>query len=239
MEAPKMETPANPPSETPENPPSEAPNKDESFLRESVMFLRDICIILVVVLLVRAYLVAPFRISGSSMESNYFNGEFILVNKLAFDGLGMHIGNHQRGDVVVIEPHADNGRQFYIKRIIGLPGEKLKLEDGKVFIQKAGTFAFVQLNETYLDEKNFGKTFPGKTGGQTLFEIPEGEYFIMGDNRNASADARDCFYSCTVPGSTHYIYGKDIVGKVWITLGALHVFDEFSIGQRQYDGSIA
>lgn len=236
--APTTPTPLATETSTSENHAEGAGKKPESLMRESILFLRDICIILVVVLVIRAYLVAPFRISGSSMENNYFNEEFILVDKLSFTGLGMKLGEPERGDVVVIEPHADNGRQFYIKRILGLPGEKLKIEDGNVFIQKAGSSEYVQLNETYLSEKNLGKTYPGKTSSQKEFDIPAGEYFIMGDNRNASADSRDCFYSCSTANSTHFIRKGDIVGKVWITLGALHVFDQFSIGQRQYDGTI-
>lgn len=225
---------------TPEagNSQSESQHKPDSLLRESILFLRDICIILLVVLMVRAYLVAPFRISGSSMENNYFNEEFILVDKLSFTDLGLKFGEPERGDVVVIEPHADNGRQFYIKRIIGLPGEKLKIENGYVYIQKVGSSSYVQLNEAYLSEKNLGKTYPGKSDPTTEFDIPAGEYFIMGDNRNASADSRDCFYTCSSWGSSHFIKKEGIVGRVWLTLGALHVFDQFSIWQRQYDGTV-
>lgn len=133
----------------------ESSKKPDSLIRESILFLRDITIILIVVLTIRAFLVAPFRISGSSMENNYFNGEFILVDKFSFTDFGIKINEPQRGDVVVIEPHAENGRQFYIKRIIGLPGEKLKIEDGKVAIQKVGSDTYTTLNETYLSEKNF------------------------------------------------------------------------------------
>lgn len=154
------------------SPADEASKKPDSLIRESILFLRDITIILLIVLTVRAFLVAPFRISGSSMENNYFNSEFILVDKLSFADFGIKIAEPQRGDVVVIEPHAENGRQFYIKRIIGLPGEKLKIEDGKVSIQKVGSSSYVTLNETYLSEKNFGKTYPGKSSNQSVFEIP-------------------------------------------------------------------
>lgn len=73
-----------------EIPPAENTVKPVSLLRETVIFLRDICIILIVVLTIRAYLVAPFRISGSSMLSNYFDGEFILVDKLNVNAFGMN-----------------------------------------------------------------------------------------------------------------------------------------------------
>lgn len=224
-------------TETPLDTPAETMKKQEPLLREWILFLRDICIILVVVLTVREYLLAPFRISGASMESSYFNGEFILIDKLSFDHFGIQIGQPKRGDVVVIEPHAEADRRYYIKRIIGLPGESVKIEDGNVFLKKVGATEYVQLNETYLNAENLGKTHPGQSSGDNEFHIPEGEYFIMGDNRNHSADARDCFYSCSIPGSSHYIKKADIVGKVWMTLGALKIFDDFSYGLRAEDGT--
>lgn len=133
----------------------------QSPLHEWTLFLRDICIILVVVLVMRTYLVAPFRISGSSMESNYFNGEFILVDKFSFaDFWGKRFNEPKRGDVVVIEPHAENGKQFYIKRIIGLPGETLKIENGRIFIKKTSSETFTEIDERYLSPLNYGKTYP-------------------------------------------------------------------------------
>lgn len=224
----------------PESPlvtPAETTKKHEPLLREWILFLRDICIILIVVLTVREYLLAPFRISGESMESSYFDREFILIDKLRFDLFDIQIGEPKRGDVVVIEPHAEIDKKYYIKRIIGMPGESLKIEDGYVYIKKAGATEYVKLNESYLNEENLGKTQPGLSSGKSEFEIPADGYFIMGDNRNHSADARDCYRTCTAKNASHYIKSEDIVGKVWMTLGAFRIMDDFSYGRRNEDGS--
>ena len=131
---------------------------------EWIAFLRDIVIILVLVVFVRTYVAAPFRISGSSMEENYHDGEFIVVDKFSYANFGLFtVGNPNRGDVVVIKPHADNGKDFYIKRIIGLPGESVKLENGSVYIKQVGAKDYTMLNETYLSAINFGKTLPGRS----------------------------------------------------------------------------
>ncbi len=143
-------------------------------LREWTLFLRDICIILVVVLTVRAYLIAPFRISGSSMEESYHNGEFILVDKFSYANFGIKIiGDPERGDVVVAQPHAQNGKDFYIKRVIGIPGDTIQLQNGKVEVKQSGATEFVPLDENYLSAVNNGKTFPGRSSPDTVFEVPE------------------------------------------------------------------
>lgn len=203
---------------------------ENNTLREWTLFLRDICIILAVVLIIRSYVVAPFRISGSSMEESYHNDEFILVDKFSYADFGFkRVGDPLRWDVVVAQPHAQNGRQYYIKRVIGTPGDTIRIKDGVVQIKTAWASEFTSLNETYLSAANFGKTFPGKSSGDALFEVPSGHYFLLGDNRNGSADSRDCFFSCGTADSSHFIKREDIVGKLWMTLGALKIFNTFSI----------
>lgn len=98
-------------------------------LQEITLFFRDLVIIFVVVIFVRTFIAAPFQISGSSMEESYHSGEFILVNKFSYADFGLaKIGNPVRGDVVILRPHAANGKEYYIKRIIGMPGDTVKFE---------------------------------------------------------------------------------------------------------------
>ncbi len=197
---------------------------------EWIAFLRDIVIILVLVIFVRTYIAAPFRISGSSMEDNYHNGEFIIVDKFTYADFGaFKVGDPKRGDVVVIKPHADNGKDFYIKRVIGIPGDDIKIDNGFVYLKKSGAKDFVMLIENYLSPVNYGKTMPGRTSNDSTFHVPEGQYFLLGDNRNGSADSRDCFYSCSVGNTTHFIHRDDIVGDLWATLGSVKVFQSFDI----------
>ncbi|MFZ4461958.1 MAG: signal peptidase I [Patescibacteria group bacterium] len=223
--SPIPETPSKEISET-----STPSNTSPSKLDEGIAFLRDIVIILLLVIFVRSYLAAPFRISGSSMEENYHDGEFIIVNKATYLDLGFtQFGNPKRGDVVVIKPHADIKKDFYIKRIIGLPGDEIKIDNGFVFLKKPGTKDFIQLNETYLSPANFGKTLPGRSSKDSSYLVPDGQYFLLGDNRNGSSDSRDCFYSCTTGNTTHFIHRSDIVGDLWATLGSVKIFENFDI----------
>lgn len=117
-------------------------------MRDIIKFFRDVTILILIVLLIRSFLVTPFRISGQSMEPNYRHGSYILVDKwsylnfathfeslkntekegslinslLSFLGnLPIHIGDPKRGDAVVIKPHVDKTREYYLKRIIAIP----------------------------------------------------------------------------------------------------------------------
>ncbi|MDP2103395.1 MAG: signal peptidase I, partial [Candidatus Gracilibacteria bacterium] len=92
----------------------------DSRYQEVVAFIRDVIIIVISVLLVRTYLVAPFQISGDSMEANYHDKEFILVNKFSYADFGaFRVSDPVRGDVVILRPHAANGKEYYIKRVVG------------------------------------------------------------------------------------------------------------------------
>ncbi len=195
--------------------------------KEAILFLRDICIILAIVLFVKGYIGSPFRISGSSMETSYHNGEFIIVDRISYGDFPFwKVGNPARGDVIVIRPHTDNGKEYYIKRLIGLPGDEIKIENGNVYLKSVGTEVFVELQEGYLSPANKGKTYPGRTSRESTFRVPLGQYFLLGDNRNGSADSRDCFYSCNTGATSHYIDRKDIVGRLYLSLGVINLLDK-------------
>jgi signal peptidase I len=104
------------------------------------------------------------------------------------------ISEPERGDIVIFK-FPDDESQKFIKRIIGLPGEKVVIEDGKIYINDAE----VPLEETYLKEEWVVGTGPYE------FNVPEGCYFVMGDNRNDSNDAR--FWDNT------YVTAAEIIGK--------------------------
>ena len=222
-------------------------------IRELISFFRDLVIILIFVLFIRMFLVTPFQINGTSMETNYHNGEYILVDKFSYlnlpvtyerDSTGdslminiekfilsnipVHIWDPSRWDVVVITPHADKDREYYIKRVIGLPGDTIKFENGEVFIrQSSGSGEFVKLNETYLSPSNKGNTYLDIGIHQSMFKIPEWYYWVMGDNRTGSADSRQCFRSCSGKGeSAHFISRKDIVGTVLLDFGYFNIISD-------------
>ena len=85
--------------------------------------------------------------------------------------------------MAIIKPHAANGKEYYIKRVIGLPGDTVKFEDGEIYIKTRTSQDFIKLNEDYLSPENKGKTYLPLDINETEFLVPENEYFLMGDNR--------------------------------------------------------
>lgn len=128
--------------------------------------------------------------------------------------------------MVILRPHAANGKEYYIKRVIGLPGDTVKFEGGNVSLKVAGNSDFRELDEGYLSPLNKGKTFLPMDVKETEFLVPEGQYFTMGDNRNNSSDSRSCFMSCSVSGSTHFVSRENIVGKLFVDFGYINIFRE-------------
>ena len=162
----------------------------KSFWRE---VLETVLLTVMIFFLVKG-LVANFRILGTSMEPNFHTDQLVLVNKAAYFHVdinswlklipGVHpdsqnitwlFGGPTRGDVVIFEP-PDVVNEDYIKRVIGLPGDKVEVKNGKVFV-----------NDTALDEP-YIKEAPFSPYSATV--VPPGHLFVMGDNRNASRDSR-------------------------------------------------
>lgn len=124
-------------------------------------------------------------------------------------------------------------RKYFIKRVIGLPGEMLKISDGKVYIKEVGAEDFYELNEAfYLNDDNLGNTTIRGDRDEVIYQIPENRYFVMGDNRNHSTDSRTCFQSCSV--RTNYIGPNEIIGKLFLDLGYFN-FASLSFTHPEYD----
>ena len=142
--------------------------------------------------LVKTFIISFFIVEGASMEPTLFNNEKVLVNKVAaWSGLV----DHQ--DIVVIRDEKND--KYYVKRIIGLPGEKVEIEDDILYINDK------QKEEPYLPEKNEEVDLlkMNTTGDFEAVKVPEDHYFVMGDNRLDSRDSRN---------GLGYIKEGDIVG---------------------------
>jgi signal peptidase I len=182
-------------------------------------------IILIVVMFIRTYLVAPFQISWSSMETSYHDQEFIIVNKFSYASLlNLSVWDPVRWDVVIFRPHASNGKEYYIKRVVWMPWDTVKFKDWEVYIKKSWSAKFIKLNEDYLSPVNKWKTFLPFDVKETEFTVPAGEYFLEWDNRNNSSDSRSCFMSCSISWSSHYIKRSDIVWRVFIDFWYFNIF---------------
>jgi signal peptidase I len=153
--------------------------------------LREVVITVLIAVAVFALLrltVQSYTVVMSSMQPNFQDGECIMVNKLSYRSSGP-----QRGDVIIFDPPFDSEYPF-IKRVIGLPGDTVEINDGKVSI-----------NGTPLEEDEYIAAQPNYT--MSAQEVPESEYFVLGDNRNHSNDSHSGW---TVPRD-------NIIGKAWFT----------------------
>ncbi len=156
--------PQNIPLERTQSSPEERP-----FLNFLVDVLETLILSVVLFFLINA-LSARIKVDGSSMEPTLHNGEFILVSKVNYK-----VGEPQRGDVVVFD-FPRNITQEYIKRVIGLPGEQIRIDGGKVYVDGQPMMEpYIQTAPTY----------------QGNWEVPEGNLFVLGDNRNNSSDSHN------------------------------------------------
>ncbi|HYV85088.1 MAG TPA: signal peptidase I [Patescibacteria group bacterium] len=153
-------------------------------------------IALIFALFVRTYLFQMFKIPSASMEDTLLIGDHVLVNKFAlaplaypFERQFLPLAAVRRGDIVIFRyPH--DPQQDYVKRIIGLPGDTLKILDQIVYIQPAGTEGFSAMTEPYSVHKHPGEV-PDNLMNFGPIRVPDGQYFAMGDNRDDSLDSRE------------------------------------------------
>ena len=157
--------------------------------------LRDVIFAGVIAILIVGFVMQPVRVEGQSMMPKLHDQDRIFVNKFIYP-LREWIGDKEpikRGDIVVLL-YPDDPSKSYIKRVVGLPGEEVNVENGRLYING------MQIDEPYLDSEYLSSdSMPGSV------HVKEHHYFVMGDNRRNSSDSR---YWGLVPEK--YIYGKAI-----------------------------
>lgn len=162
-----------------------------------------------IILPVRYFLVQPFVVAGVSMEPNFEDGQYLIIDELTF-----HLRDPERGEIVVFHPPSSAVKQFYIKRVIGLPGETVEVNDGKITIYNdANPNGFV-LNEPYIQDY---------TPGRDSETLGPNEYYMMGDNRDASFDSR----------AFGPVPRDNFIGRVWIRGLPLDKIGSFPVPEYQ------
>lgn len=179
--------------------------------KEIVEWIKALAIASILVFLIRWFLFAPFVVDGESMEPNFESGERLVVNKIIYS-----IREPQRGEVVVF--HVPQEGRDFIKRVIAIPGDKVKVDGDDVYING------VKQEEPYLKQAieqahkegrlyNIGPSFPNESFSNDT--VPAGSFLALGDNRSNSEDSR----------MIGYISEKELVGRADVIFWPLNKID--------------
>jgi signal peptidase I len=159
----------------------------------------------IIFVVLQTFVAQPFQVRQVSMLNTIEDGQYVLVDKLT-----PHFDGYHRGDIIVFTPPAnaevESGKP-YIKRIVGVAGDKVAIHDGQVFVN--GT----ALAEPYLYSVD-GKAQPTVAHGTATWDVPTGDLFVMGDHRERSSDSRD-FGPITI---------SSVVGRAWLRYWPLAAF---------------
>lgn len=168
--------------------------KKENLFKEVLKFS---LIAILIVAPIRIFVAQPFVVSGASMEPTFQSSEYLIVDQLSY-----HFQEPSRGEVIIFK-YPNDPSVFFIKRIIGLPGETVEARDGKVFIKNESLIDGFRIEEPYIKED---------TNDSFTLALEESEYFVMGDNRMHSSDSR-----VWGPLERKFIVGKTLVRLLPIT----------------------
>lgn len=179
---------------------TEAGEEKPSALREIISWVLYFAVAIIAALLIKNYLIINANVPTGSMENTIMPGNRLIGNRLAYIN-----SEPERGDIVIFK-YPDNEEETYVKRVIGLPGETITIENAKIYINGADE----PLEEAYLKEEWVEET------GVYTYEVPEDCYLVLGDNRNNSWDAR--YWTNT------YVSKEKILGEAIFTYWPLNQF---------------
>jgi len=152
----------------------------KNFFLLAFELLKIVTISLIIIIPIRHFLIQPFYVKGASMEPNFHDHEYLIIDELSYQ-----FNEPSRGEIIVFR-YPRNPQDFFIKRIIGLPGEKVQILDGVVFVYNAENPNGIALEEPYLSPNT--KTYGAYDSD--IVTLGKDEYYVLGDNRNASKDSR-------------------------------------------------
>lgn len=173
--------------------PSHIPQLKKPIWQSILELIRFIIIVLIIVLPMRFFVIEPFIVNGASMDPTFQTGQFLMVDRISY-----RFGSPERGDVLVFR-YPNNPKVYYIKRVIGLPGETVTLKGGVVTVASPANPTGTVLTEPYIEASHISLDTSKTVLGSH-------EYFVMGDNRNQSSDSR-----AWGPLDASFIIGRPIV----------------------------
>ncbi|MBI3963538.1 MAG: signal peptidase I [Candidatus Kerfeldbacteria bacterium] len=182
--------------------PQDGSSSLRSFVIETVKVL---ILAAAIVAPIKLFIFQPFYVKGASMEPTFADNEYLIIDKL-----GYRFHEPQRGDIIVFRYPRDPS-QYFIKRVIGLPGEQVTIEDGTVTVHLARNGGDMTLDESYLSSDVI-------TQGNDDVTLDANEYYVLGDNRDSSLDSRRI-------GSIHR---SDIIGRTWLRAWPLSRISTFT-----------
>ena len=171
------------------------PVSKRSLLRTALSWVRDLTFSVLIAVVLIVFIYQPVKVEGTSMEPGLTDQERIFINKFTYE---LGLGQIERGDTVVFLYPGDRSKS-YIKRVIGLPGDRVRIDAGQVLVNDR------PLMEDYVP-REYRDTLSWPSDAQGVDrEVPEGSYFVLGDHRSQSSDSRAWGF---VPRSD--IYGKAV-----------------------------
>jgi len=185
----------------------------KNFLSYTFELAKVVLISLAIIIPVRYYLIQPFYVKGASMEPNFYDKEYLIIDELSY-----RFHEPARGDIVVFR-YPLNPDEYFIKRVIGLPGEKVQIKDGGVYLFNSAHPDGVKLDEPYLAAEV--KTY---SLNEEITALSSSQYYVLGDNRNASKDSR----------SFGPVDQKFLTGRVLFRGWPFNRLDVFSAPQYSY-----
>jgi len=171
-----------------------------------VEILKTIALTIVIFLGIQTFVAQPFKVEGASMETTLMPDQYVLIDKLT-----PRWAPHARGDIVVLHPPADytQGATPFIKRVVGLAGDRIQLRDGAVWVNG------VKVDEPFVFQQD-GANQPTEPLTDTSdWTVPAGDLFVMGDHRGESADSR-------LFGP---IAASSVIGRAWLRYWPLNTFE--------------
>ncbi len=162
-----------------------------SFMLFFLEVVQVVVIAAAIIIPVRYFLVQPFIVKGASMEPNFSENDYLIIDQVSY-----HVRDIERGETVVFHP-PENDSQYYIKRVIGLPGESVEIENGQISIYNDEYPNGFTLEEDYIEEY---------THGHSRVYLGLDEFYLLGDNRTSSLDSR----------SFGGVPSENIIGRVWL-----------------------